>query len=259
MPRIVRLLPDHDHYVSLFGGSGADILAKPPSKIETYNDLDEQVTNVFRVVLNGQFAELLRRLADTPARSRSIFDEAREIARSPVTDPVLSAWAVLVASHQSFVHMHPSLMGGSEFAFYVQPRKHFQRWENLPLAINFVRRRFRRVQLEARDWSYLVEKLDAPRTVFFADPPYHPDTMKPGQQIYTCEMSAEQHEAMLDRFLQVRGHVVLCGYANDVYDRMLASWRRIEVRTKTNMPQQAKAEDRTEVIWLNYDRNGKRL
>lgn len=40
MPRLIGIFPNHDHYVSVFGGSGADILGKPRSRLESYNDLD---------------------------------------------------------------------------------------------------------------------------------------------------------------------------------------------------------------------------
>jgi DNA adenine methylase len=259
MPHVVRLLPNHEHYVSLFGGSGADILAKPKSRIETYNDLDAYVHNVFSVVLNRRVDELRRLIAATPPRSRRVFEDARSVLADKSADPVRSAWAFLVASHQGFVRVHPSLMRGCEWAFSREARKIFARWDKLPLAIDFVRRRFRHVQLEAVDWKVLVEKLDSPTTAFFADPPYYPDTMRAGQQLYACEMTVAQHEEMLDCFLRAAGHVVLCGYGNALYDDKLKGWRRIEIKTKTNMSQRDRAEDRTEVLWLNYDENGERL
>ena len=47
MPALVRLFPHHEHFVSVFGGSGADILGKPRSRLESFNDLDGQVYNLF--------------------------------------------------------------------------------------------------------------------------------------------------------------------------------------------------------------------
>ena len=38
--RIAALLPPHQHYVEPFAGSLAVLLAKPPSPMETVNDLD---------------------------------------------------------------------------------------------------------------------------------------------------------------------------------------------------------------------------
>lgn len=66
-PRLVSLLPKHDVYCEVFGGSGALLFAKAPSRLEIFNDLDSGVVNFFRVLRNAeQFQELVRALKLTP-------------------------------------------------------------------------------------------------------------------------------------------------------------------------------------------------
>lgn len=48
--RILDLLPPHDGYIEPFGGGGSILIAKPPAKIETYNDLDGALVDFFRVM-----------------------------------------------------------------------------------------------------------------------------------------------------------------------------------------------------------------
>lgn len=48
--RIAALLPDHRHYVEPFAGSLAVLLAKPPSTLETVNDLDRDLMLFWRVL-----------------------------------------------------------------------------------------------------------------------------------------------------------------------------------------------------------------
>ena len=44
------LLPDCHHYCEPFAGSGAVLLNREPSPVETYNDLDGEVVNFFQVL-----------------------------------------------------------------------------------------------------------------------------------------------------------------------------------------------------------------
>jgi DNA adenine methylase len=48
--KIVRLLPAHEHYVEPFAGSLAVLLAKPPSRMETVNDLDRDLMTFWKVL-----------------------------------------------------------------------------------------------------------------------------------------------------------------------------------------------------------------
>ena len=47
---IVALMPPHHSYVEPFFGSGAVLFNKPPSPIETVNDIDGEIVNFFRVL-----------------------------------------------------------------------------------------------------------------------------------------------------------------------------------------------------------------
>jgi len=47
---LLTLLPPAHHYCEPFAGSGAVLLNRAPSPVETYNDLDGEVVNFFRVL-----------------------------------------------------------------------------------------------------------------------------------------------------------------------------------------------------------------
>lgn len=48
--RIVKHFPTHHTFVDVFGGSAAVLLAKAPSPVEVYNDIDGDLVNFFRVL-----------------------------------------------------------------------------------------------------------------------------------------------------------------------------------------------------------------
>jgi DNA adenine methylase len=62
---LLPLLPQCHHYCEPFAGSGAVLLNRAASPVETYNDLDGEVVNFFRV-LREQSDELIRSIGLTP-------------------------------------------------------------------------------------------------------------------------------------------------------------------------------------------------
>ena len=63
--RIIETFPPHQTYVEPFGGAASVLLNKPIAPVEIYNDLDERITRLFRV-LRDHGEELRRRLTLTP-------------------------------------------------------------------------------------------------------------------------------------------------------------------------------------------------
>src|SRR5438093_12089810 len=62
---LLPLLPNCHHYCEPFAGSGAVLLNRPPSPVETYNDLDGEVVNFFRV-LRDEKDRLVEAIGLTP-------------------------------------------------------------------------------------------------------------------------------------------------------------------------------------------------
>jgi len=62
---LLPLLPACHHYVEPFAGSAAVLLNREPSPVETYNDIDGEVTNFFRV-LRDRKEKLVEQIGLTP-------------------------------------------------------------------------------------------------------------------------------------------------------------------------------------------------
>ena len=71
---LLPLLPACQHYCEPFGGSGAVLLNRDPSPVETYNDIDGEVVNFFQV-LRDQKPALLEAIGLTPF-SKAEFEKA---------------------------------------------------------------------------------------------------------------------------------------------------------------------------------------
>lgn len=66
--QLVNMIPTHHSYVEPYFGSGAVLFNKPISDIETVNDLDSDVTNLFRCIQKD--SERLARMVMTTPFSR---------------------------------------------------------------------------------------------------------------------------------------------------------------------------------------------
>lgn len=151
MQLLVPLLPNHVHYVSVFGGEGADILCKPPSELETFNDMNHNIYDFFSVLINESAChELGERLQPTGIANIRLKN-----------DRVASVVAFLQAVRR-----------GLSAAGIRQPK-------NLLDLLESVRRRFLGVQIEDNSPYRLIENLDSPKTLFLVNPP---DAMPLGQR-----------------------------------------------------------------------------
>lgn len=73
---IVALMPPHRSYLEPFFGSGAVLFNKPPSAIETVNDIDGDIVNFFQV-LRERPNDLAEAISLTPY-ARDVFNDAHE-------------------------------------------------------------------------------------------------------------------------------------------------------------------------------------
>ena len=62
---LLPLLPKAQHYCEPFAGSAAVLLNREPAPVETYNDIDGEVVNFFRV-LRDQKEQLIEAIGLTP-------------------------------------------------------------------------------------------------------------------------------------------------------------------------------------------------
>jgi len=80
---------------------------------------------------------------------------------------------------------------------------------------------------------------------FYVDPPYHPETLASPSR-YRHDLTAEQHEELLERLLELPAMVMLSGYRCDLYDRLVGDWRQIDFPQITRGGWMA-----TETLWMN--------
>jgi DNA adenine methylase len=170
---LLPLLPEAHHYCEPFAGSGAVLLNREPSPVETYNDVDGEVVNFFRV-LRDQGTQLERAIALTPfsreefhraiagstqdlsdlERARRFYVRARQTRTGLAQTATLGRWANCKDTSRAG-------MSGV-----------ISRWLGGVEALSDVAERVLRVQIENRPAVDVIRLYDGRNTLFYCDPPY---------------------------------------------------------------------------------------
>ena len=249
--KLVELIPDHHTYLEPYFGSGAMFFRKAPSDIETVNDLDWDVVNLFQCIQTDP--EKLARLVMTTPYSRQMYDDAYK--SDPVAEMMLGAdrfhkaCQFLVRCWQGYGFRTNEYKVG--WRNDVQGRERMYalwNWYCLPEWVIEIAERLRRVQIECAPALELIVRYDYENVFMYLDPPYLLGTRCGKQKQYKHEMSDDEHEEMLQKALISKAKIMISGYASEMYDDMLAGWGRKEFRSHAEM-----GSRRTEVVWMNYE------
>lgn len=246
---LLPLLPACHHYCEPFGGSAAVLLNRQPSPVETYNDIDGELSNFFRVLRNSGDS-LLRAIALTPfsreeffiacstnghkissvERARRFFIRARQVRTGLAQTASVGRWANCKNTSRSG-------MSGV-----------VSRWLGSVDTLPGIAERFLRVQIENRPAAEIVRLYDGKQTLFYCDPPY-PHSSRNDNKAYGAEMTDEEHAQLAAVLYRAKGKVAVSGYRCDIMDSLYKDFKRYDATAK--MCHSVK-KPRREALWVNY-------
>ena len=252
---LLPLLPQTKHYCEPFGGSAAVLLNREPSPVETYNDLDSELVNFFRVLRNQKEA-LIEQIGLTPfskeelaiaatapeeeisdlERARRFFVCARQVRTGLAQTASVGRWA------------HCRLTSRAGMAGAVS------RWLGSVDGLAEIAQRLLRVQIENAPAVEVIDRYDSEQTLFYCDPPYVHES-RGDSNAYAFEMTDDEHRELAERLHSVDGYVALSGYHCDLMDELYGDWTSVEYTKRAHSVKQ----DRTEVLWVNYPLNKNKI
>lgn len=236
---IISHFPEHKVYCEPFFGSGAVFFNKEPAYIETINDIDGNIVNLFRIC--REHPDELARLIEMTPFARDEFRACYEKS----DDPIEQARRTIVRYHQSFGASNSSRGSWKNVQTYGGPRCATM-WNYLPQSIMECVGRLKEAQIENIDAVELIRRYNDEDTLIYCDPPYLKGLRK--KSIYACEMNNEKHVELLKAIKASRSKIIISGYDNELYNRELKGWSTDEVQTTAQM-----GLPRTEKIWANFE------
>lgn len=249
---LLPLLPKCHHYCEPFAGSGAVLINRLPSPIETYNDIDGDVVNFFRV-LRDSTEELIRVIALTPfsreeyyraiyssmhgvrdvERARRFYIKARQTRTGLAQTASLGRWANCKNTSRSG-------MSGV-----------VSRWLGGVDALDEIAQRLIRVQIENRPAIDIIQLYDSPSTLFYCDPPYLHAT-RGDTKAYGFEMDEGQYREFATAVNDCKGKVAVSGYDHPLMDQLFRPKLWFKTFGAKRTIHSTKGV-RQEVLWTNFN------
>jgi len=248
---LLPLLPKCHHYCEPYAGSAAVLLNRKPSPIETFNDLDGEVCNFFRV-LRDQKEKLAETIGLTPF-SREEFALACQL--SPDLSPLERARRFYIRVRQVRTGLAQTATLGRWANCKNTSRAGMSgvisRWLGGVEMLPEIADRILRVQIENRSAIDVIGLYDSKDTLFYCDPPYVHST-RGDSKAYGYEMTDEEHVFLAEALNSCKAMVAIsnydCALMNDFYRP--PRWRKVIGPSRTNHSTKGK---RVEVLWANYD------
>ncbi|WP_286080653.1 DNA adenine methylase [Parablautia intestinalis] len=243
---LVRLIPEHHSYLEPYFGSGAVLFNKRPSDIETINDLDSDVTNLFSCIQKD--SERLARLVMTTPYSREVYENQFKGAPEEMyASRFQRAAGFLIKCWQGHGFRTNGYMVGWKNDVAGRERAYaLWNWYRLPEWILEITERLRHVQIENRPALEVIKRFDYPNVFMYLDPPYLLES-RTGKQ-YKHEMTDADHEEMLRTVLTLNAKVMISGYETEMYYDYLSGWRKKSFRSCAEQ-----GKPRIETVWMNYE------
>lgn len=253
-PKIVSLMPPHTHYVEPYAGGLSVMLAKDPEGVsEVVNDLNCDLMNFWSVLQHPQWFCRFQRICEATPFSEATYERASAQLHDMDDDPPMAAWSFFVRCRQSLAGRMDCFAPLSKTRTRRGMNEQASAWIGAVDGLPAVHARLRRVAILNRDAVEVIRQQDGPSTLFYCDPPYLQDT-RTSKEVYSHEMTREQHERLLATLIGIDGKFMLSGYRSGLYD-MIASqngWTRHDFELPNNSAGGAQKRRMVECLWCNF-------
>lgn len=239
---ITSFFPPHHSYLEPFFGSGGVLLNKGKSNIETINDLDDEVINLFECIRNNP-ERLAKAIFLTPY-SRQAYEEAY-ITKS--TDNIEKARNFYIRCNMGHGYRTTGEKVGWKVDIQGREKSYAVRhWNDVPERIIEAAERMKCVQIESRPANSVIERFNFENVLIYADPPYLLKT-RHGKQ-YKHEMTESDHIEFLEVIKNHKGPAIVSGYESKLYNSALKDWHKEFKQSRTQS-----LAIKTEVLWMNFE------
>ena len=238
--QIIELLPDHSCYVEPFAGAAWILFRKTESKSEVINDINKDITTLYRVV-KYHLEEFIRYFKWSLV-ARDEFERLKGENPESLTDIQRAA---------RFYYLHHCSFNGrvynQSFRYKTtgSPGLNLLRIEE---QLSEAHLRLSRVYIECLPYSDLIERYDRPDTCFYVDPPYWGIEDYYGKNIF----NREDYSRLAEQLKRIKGKFIMS--INDAPEiRDLFQWARLEMLgIKYSCVSKGKKKAANELLIMNW-------
>ena len=195
---ILSLVPPHQTYVEVFGGSATVLLSKPPSRVDVYNDRSLDLYNLF--LCYRDYIDEMVEEAKYILYHRALFKTFKEELRKPFKPPDPRRAVMFLAT--TIMSIDGRLGSGFSTSLTVNNSKHLRYL--MEEHLRRVHRRLRRVVIECLDFEEVIRRYDSEDTWFYLDPPHIGN-----EGSYDGGFTPKDHERLYNLLTKVKGRWLL--------------------------------------------------
>ncbi len=238
--QIIPMIPEHRLYCEAFGGSASILFRKERSPKEIYNDIKEDLFNLFYVlsdpILNRCFVSKLENLFN----HQKLYEYYCLIENSLI-HPIDKAVATFVS-----YELTRNGVKGSKYGLQVTDRAGAYKLSRIQNRINTYFERFEGVDVTCMDYQEIIKRVDKKYTFLFCDPPY----LNANQRNYTNKFSLNDYEQLKSLLKSFSGKWMLTHETNTEIKDLFSNYYFTDVLTKRTNNHTRK---RKEWLITNYD------
>lgn len=229
-------------YVEPFGGAGWVLFKKEPSNIEVWNDINSELFNMFKQIIDNY--DEFKRIAMWMLRSRELFNYIKKNYNNEI-NPVKKAVYFAYLMTNSFSGRAKCFVGKKKnnwFAFLKKLRQIY--W------------RFSKVIIENLDYKECIQKYDSPDTLFYIDPPYLFEDARYHYKIFqNSKFTLDDHLELANILKSLKGKFLLSYYPHEVIEKEYKDFRFLSRNVSawaSSVPLEGKRIKKTEILIKNF-------
>lgn len=241
--------PDKYHtYIESHAGSySLGLRLNPPPINEIYNDLDQNLYTLYKVVGDKDLFPLFKEKCDLYPYSEDFRNEFKKLLKTKdlsMVDRSFYYFYVNRSSHNgigglstNLIHRRKMSKSVSDYLSSIDGLYEFHQ-------------RISKVIILNRDGTELIKKYSNDDTFIYCDPPYHHSTRTAAR--YPVDMNDEKQKEFLNAVIESKSKILISGYNCKEYEVLEQNgFKRIDFEVKT-MGGDFNPKTKIESLWMNY-------
>jgi DNA adenine methylase len=245
---IEQFPPDETYktYIEPFGGSFSVGLKTNISPIEIYNDLEQNVYSLYKVLSDDILFNEFKKKCDLAYYNQDMYVEFKNLLNTELN--------TLDRAFYFFYVNRSSYNGTGNFRTNTSIRRNMSKSVSDYLScidrLPELHQRLSKVLVLNTDGTTLIKKHDNIDTFLYCDPPYEHSTRTDVR--YKVDMNREQHIDFLNTVMKVKSKILISGYDCELYNILVDNgFTKIDFNVNT-VSGDSTPRVKIETLWKNY-------